>query len=807
MSTLFFKYSPTPFVYTTDYHLKYSQAVPIKIPATSKLLDAFSGYTSTTHQIPQDNSSFRFGRIFGDPASYTSTKHSVPQSASFIKIDATTAIVEGSLHYCGLQPDYFITPHDSDLEEFLNRIRTEHSQVAHLELPERIKVIQNLVQSTLKHHPKAFENELKRRYDQESIQTQHVLLGTYVRNQFGTCREHALLSHLALREVGIDAEFVYVQHVYQGRVEDHAFNVVKMNGIDTVIDSYYKDYNFKTLQELWESKELLRVNAYPLVWQSSTSSDTLQNETSFTRTLLQSPLVTYSNLKNRQRIAKEKGKNPLHISFPEMEPVIQQALQELETHVQDPDTSALGILPQIYELIRQAQSLISNGCPYQDVVTFSRDFVETLEPLAAKKWLANPNHWVSTYFTRTYRDNFEDIALNPGEGFAFPWFDPVDMDFFIQTRASLIYIMGMRSFVAHTDGDPLGPSDFFYHDIEHALRQKIQTDLIFSGLTLEERQTVQSLWQQRLQHLLTERNRLARQDQELGLAFTYFLFELMHERGFAPDFQSLRDQTLGNRWSKVIERKLLNRFWFNQSRTTPDFATLEKARQRLHEYSMQQAGAELDQIRLQLLRGGKSPEPIAATIHLQKQAKAYTGSVASIEFEDIDHLTVALQVEGRKRPRYFPETQINLEQIRFDQRRINAELSHLYAKAVALKKAGQIIAVKVNPDTAYPEIYGLDYEWRLFDHTTAADFDFSEIHMQPMTGHTLYRLEQLLSLFHSGEETDALILKAGKTLRGSLTQARGGAGNFLFTFSTDDGDVIRFRPEETMVLVKSQEAP
>lgn len=746
----------------------------------------------------------RLAPLFAAALASASSTRPAPQACSrllsggFVTISGDFAVVQGSSGHGGLQPDYLISSEDPELASFLDRIARSGAAMPSMGLKERIGIVQQEVRAALRNRAPA--HPVYRALLEEHRESgTPVMLGEYIEKGCGVCREYGLLTHLALRRVGIAAEFAYVQHTHMGRVEDHAVNVVAIDGVDTVIDCYYERYNLQPLATLWRPDAFLRLNSYPTVALPGGTPSAQPESWDFAMDLKRDPLGVFRELESRRQTAAATG-DPLGFRFPEMAAAMGQALNELASHSQDPAGAAMGLGPRFLELAQRAQVIIAGGYVYRDVLAFSRDFAEAVEPLAAKKWVDVPGRWASTYFTRTYKSNFEEIALSDGEGFAFPWFGSVDMDFFIRTRPSLVYLLGMRSFVDYTDGDPLGSSDYYYHDIEHALRQKIQTDLILSGLTEPERRAVQDVWERRIRLLMTERDRLARQDAELGKAFTYLLFELMHERGFAPDFQSLRDQTLSDRWTTVIWRKLQHGFWFREPQASPSFDVLEAARRRLHEYCGQQAAAEMDGTRLRLQRGESAA--IEATVRIQVPAQAYKGVVAAVELEDVDRIFAALKLDGRGRLRRFPESQVNLEQVRFSHRVVSPENLGLFAKALALRQAGRLRVVRADAVTGLPVVQGPDRQWRAFDAAAAAELDFSDITVTPISSHHAYRLEQLLGLVREGGVTDALALKPSRLLRGTLERARGGVGAFSLTLTTTTDGRVRFRPQDALVLTR-----
>lgn len=714
------------------------------------------------------------------------------------------AIVQGSLGKTrgvgttgGIQPDYWVSPTDDpDLKEFLETVESRAMQLpAGATTSDTLKLVHTLLRERLPEKSPVAPQYLELLAHHRS-QKLLVPLGKYLCIGAGVCREFALLTHLALKRLGLAARYAYMQHIFQGRVEDHAINLLEIDGRTTVIDFYYDAYHLKPLQELLDSRTLLRINPYPKVWQGPRQ---VPKSAELIERFKDSPLEVEKQIRGRWWDAKEAARlagnlqyDDLSFGIPELKPTVDRALEELRTR-------AL-LTPALEE---QARALADAGYPYRGVLNFILRWIEILEPFASKEYLASGRGpWVSSYFKRGFAQEFEDIALNAPEGLVFPWATPengttVDMDFFIRSRATRLYLLGLRTSVTRTDGDPLGPSDFFFHDLEHAFRQKLQTYAIIRGFERPERAALQALWDRRVQNLLIERDRLASEDPELGLAWTYLLFELMHERGFAPDYQSLRDQTLSPRWTIVIERKLKNSFWFPEVRLSPSFEKLEHARKQLNAFVHQQAIAETDWLRVQLLKGAR-PFSAQATVRIQKPARWAMGRVAALELEDLSQVTVALEVPGTRKLKRFVEPDVGLEQVVFEMpRRFTPEMGRIYGYALALKRDTKVRAVRVHAQTGLPEIYVPEQGWSTL---LAVPAGASEP-ITPLSAHILYRLEQLFHLLQSRGTTDALVLSTPEVFRGTLDAAQGSAKNYTLEMQLPDGQRMRFQPQDAQVVV------
>ena len=150
------------------------------------------------------------------------------------------AIVEGSIDHGGIQPHYVVDLDHPSLRHLLTQARSLGSGAGTPE--QKIGAVAELVRDTLKH--KAYDSapylDLLR---QSRVQRRNVNLGDYIDTQSGVCREHAMMTHLALSAAGFDTEYVYANARQRNKIEDHAVATVILAGTRWVVDAYNVNFD------------------------------------------------------------------------------------------------------------------------------------------------------------------------------------------------------------------------------------------------------------------------------------------------------------------------------------------------------------------------------------------------------------------------------------------------------------------------------------------------------------------------------------------------------------------------------------
>lgn len=210
------------------------------------------------------------------------------------------AYVEGSLRYGGIQPDYKIE-YDRSLTKFINQVQfatgtsrkpqrwnlfSKFNQKPEASFNDKIELVTAMIQKALPH--RAYDSEPYREIlYKHKVQNMDINLGSYLQCKAGVCRENALLTHLALKAVGIPNHFVYVYAKTLTHAEDHAVVVVEQDGEKWIVDPYTRIFHGKNLNDVMRPDALekpaeriasfnrdgvvddimiTRINPYPTYW-------------------------------------------------------------------------------------------------------------------------------------------------------------------------------------------------------------------------------------------------------------------------------------------------------------------------------------------------------------------------------------------------------------------------------------------------------------------------------------------------------------------------------------------------------------
>ncbi|WP_413558114.1 hypothetical protein [Bdellovibrio sp. HCB209] len=162
------------------------------------------------------------------------------------------AYIDGSVGHKGIQPDYIM-----DLKsEPLQAIMKKSESIGALQIDEwdKIGMVLEVVRQDVfkyQHYYNPYYRRLLKKY---RVAGEDIPLSEYVSCQAGVCREHAMVLHFALKAAGVPNHFVYadVARVYNYYLynEDHAFTVIRKNGVDWVVDAYNDLFNGYRLDEL-----------------------------------------------------------------------------------------------------------------------------------------------------------------------------------------------------------------------------------------------------------------------------------------------------------------------------------------------------------------------------------------------------------------------------------------------------------------------------------------------------------------------------------------------------------------------------
>jgi hypothetical protein len=158
------------------------------------------------------------------------------------------AVIEGSVDFGGLQPNYVIDLKHPRLQRLLGAARSLNAPT--LSFEHRIREVVDLVQRTLTQGAYDAPGYLHLLNTNRSTRT-NITLGDYLTQGVGVCRENALLTHLALLEAGVDSEYLYCSATQGGIAEDHAVALaVDEQGRKVVVDSYNRNFHGFFLDDL-----------------------------------------------------------------------------------------------------------------------------------------------------------------------------------------------------------------------------------------------------------------------------------------------------------------------------------------------------------------------------------------------------------------------------------------------------------------------------------------------------------------------------------------------------------------------------
>ncbi len=158
------------------------------------------------------------------------------------------SVVEGSVDFGGLQPNYVIDLKHPKLAALLGAARALNTPKA--KFADKVNGVVALVKKTLREGAYDAPAYLKLLADNRTSRT-NITLGDYLTHGAGVCRENALLTHLALTEAGVESSYLYC-HAQQGaHREDHAVAVaVDAKGRSVVVDSYNRNFHGFFLDDL-----------------------------------------------------------------------------------------------------------------------------------------------------------------------------------------------------------------------------------------------------------------------------------------------------------------------------------------------------------------------------------------------------------------------------------------------------------------------------------------------------------------------------------------------------------------------------
>ncbi len=173
-------------------------------------------------------------------------------------------VIEGSSHHQGTQPPYLINTSHPKIQEFFQKIDNHFERffgdVSSISAVDKIERLIYLVRQSFRH--RHYDNVLMHAVAGGVERETPVDFGDYLEAESGVCREHAILTVLGLSYLGFDASYQYVDATHNERNEDHAFAIVRLNGVKWIVDAYNMHFNGLHFQDLLSGKKRIRRKSF-----------------------------------------------------------------------------------------------------------------------------------------------------------------------------------------------------------------------------------------------------------------------------------------------------------------------------------------------------------------------------------------------------------------------------------------------------------------------------------------------------------------------------------------------------------------
>ncbi len=163
------------------------------------------------------------------------------------------SIIEGSHRYGGIQPDYYIDLHEAPIRsvlQFAEKIGRDPNIENFTKVNIILKHIQKSVLTDKNPRGAPYLEMLAKKLNNG----EQVSISNYIEKHIGVCREHAILTHLALKKANIKNYFAYgVLKNRFGARYDHAFVIIDDGDEQWLVDSYNPYLNGRRLKDVLRS--------------------------------------------------------------------------------------------------------------------------------------------------------------------------------------------------------------------------------------------------------------------------------------------------------------------------------------------------------------------------------------------------------------------------------------------------------------------------------------------------------------------------------------------------------------------------
>jgi diketogulonate reductase-like aldo/keto reductase len=206
--------------------------------------------------------------------------------------------------------------------------------------------------------------------------------------------------------------------------------------------------------------------------------------------------------------------------------------------------------------------IIDNDIPYKNSVETIFLYLDFMDGIFKRLYPSLPNSIAKLLTEEKFLNltSQKDVIL-------FFSFRPVDIDFFVRTRPTPIYIIGLIDYPSFenpdqakikVDGYFTEIGGFAHHDAEHARADwKLDSNL----LKHRNPEALVQEWQHNRDLIQEKINQLKVNDPDLARAAMILLFEILHERGLQYDLSILKSYLNLPLFSKTTKDKWLSLFW------------------------------------------------------------------------------------------------------------------------------------------------------------------------------------------------------------------------------------------------------
>ena len=237
----------------------------------------------------------------------------------------------------------------------------------------------------------------------------------------------------------------------------------------------------------------------------------------------------------------------------------------------------------------------TDGASYHDLVRLCADYVMELEAIVPA---------CEPVYVPKARDELEPLLDLWPHVLALPTINNLSARELVRLRAFPVHPLGVKSEAVWGDGRQLSPAEFFFHDLDHA-RFKVREALLAMGIALPDAyqdgttldpitgrhrsilpealgKVGPSLWTMAglrspfVESMLNPIEVLP--DRSLANAVEWLLLQILHEKSFPLDVRILRRELTTSRHVQLLQTKIGNGFYAENTPSSDVMAQLNPAR-------------------------------------------------------------------------------------------------------------------------------------------------------------------------------------------------------------------------------------